>query len=254
MAIDQDDDADCADDALMAMIEAADDVVAFTGAGISTESGVPDFRSPGSPWLTNMPIDYRQFVADPASRAEAWRRKFAMDDVYRGVRPSRGHVALARLVEAGKISAIITQNIDNLHQLSGVPESALIELHGNGSYARCLSCGRRHELSDVRAAFEATGVSPACECGGIIKSATISFGQSMPQGEMRRAHAATMGCDLFLAIGSSLQVYPAAGFPQIARQNGAKLAIINREATPLDGLADLVVRGEIGDALERWAL
>ena len=239
--------------ALVAMIAAAEDVVAFTGAGISTESGVPDFRSPGSPWLANMPIDFRQFVADPAARAEAWRRKFAMDDIYRGVAPSRGHRALARLAALGKVSAIITQNIDNLHQASGVPEAALIELHGNGSYARCLDCGERHELSEVRRAFEAAGAAPTCDCGGLIKSATISFGQAMPEAAMRRAQAATLGCDLFLAIGSSLQVYPAAGFPQIAKRNGAKLAIVNRDPTPLDSIADLIVRGDIGDALARWA-
>jgi NAD-dependent deacetylase len=242
-------------EALAELIAAADDVVAFTGAGISTESGVPDFRSPGSPWLTNMPIDFSTFVSDPAARAEAWRRKFAMDDLYRGVAaPSRGHRALAKLVAAGKVSAIITQNIDNLHQESGVPDERLIELHGNGSYARCLDCGARHELADVRRAFEAAGGAPRCEaCGGLVKSATISFGQAMPEQEMRRAHVATLRCDLFVAIGSSLQVYPAAGFPQIAKQNGARLVIVNRDPTPLDGMADLIVRGQIGDALGRLA-
>lgn len=240
---------------LAELIGAAEDVVAFTGAGISTESGVPDFRSPGSPWLTNMPIDFALFISDPAARNEAWRRKFAMDDLYRGAaRPSRGHVALARLVEAGKVSAIITQNIDNLHQESGVPDAALIELHGNGSYARCLDCGLRCELADLRRAFEAQGAAPRCEsCGGIVKSATISFGQTMPEREMRRAQAAALRCDLFLAIGSSLQVYPAAAFPQIAKENGARLVIVNRDPTPLDRYADLIVRGQIGDALARWA-
>ena len=244
--------ADKAADALAALIGEADDVVAFTGAGISTESGVPDFRSPGSPWLTNMPIDFKMFLSDPAARAEAWRRKFAMDDVYRGVAPSRGHRALARLTARGKVSAIITQNIDNLHQESGVPDERLIELHGNGSYARCLECGLRYELPQVRRAFESAGVAPRCEaCGGLIKSATISFGQAMPEREMERAQAATFRCDLFLAIGSSLQVYPAAAFPQLAKHNGARLVIVNRDPTPLDDLADLIVRGEIGDALAR---
>lgn len=238
---------------LAAMIEEADDVVAFTGAGISTESGVPDFRSPGSPWLKNMPIEFGEFLASASARVEAWRRKFAMDDVYRGVAPSRGHRALARLARQGKISAIITQNIDNLHQESGVADETIIELHGNGTYARCLDCGRRHELRDVRAAFEASGAAPACACGGIVKSATISFGQAMPEAQMRRAHAATLRCDLFVAIGSSLQVYPAAGFPQLAKRNGARLVIVNRDQTPLDGLADLIVRGEIGEAFARWA-
>ncbi|MBL8587628.1 MAG: Sir2 family NAD-dependent protein deacetylase [Methylobacteriaceae bacterium] len=246
------DDAREAADRLEALIEAAGSVVAFTGAGLSTECGVPDFRSPGSPWLTNMPIDFSDFLRDPAARAESWRRKFAMDDVYRDVAPGRGHRALAALAARGKIGAIITQNIDNLHQLSGVPDETLIELHGNGSYARCLSCGMRHELAETRRAFEASGEAPSCACGGIVKSATISFGQAMPVEAMRRAQAATLACDLFIAIGSSLVVHPAAGFPALARQNGAKLAIVNREPTPLDSRADLVIRGDIGDALERY--
>lgn len=235
------------------MIEEADDVVAFTGAGISTESGVPDFRSPGSPWLANMPIEFAAFVSDPEARAESWRRKFAMDDVYAGVRPGRGHRALARLAAQGKASAIITQNIDNLHQESGVAADKLIELHGNGSYAQCLDCGTRHELKDVRRDFETLGRVPECDCGGLIKCATISFGQPMPARQMERARKATLRCDLFLAIGSSLRVYPAAGFPQLAKQNGARLVIVNRDPTPLDPLADLIVRGQIGDALEPWA-
>ena len=239
-------------DALAQMIAAADDVVAFTGAGISTESGVPDFRSPGSPWLTNMPIDFSIFLSDPAARAEAWRRKFAMDDLYRGVAaPSRGHRALAKLVAAGKASAVITQNIDNLHQESGVPDERLIELHGNGSYARCLDCGMRRELADVRRAFEAEGVAPRCEaCGGLIKSATISFGQAMPEHAMALARDASVACDVFLAIGSSLVVYPAAGFPVIAQRSGARLVIVNRDPTALDEEADLVLRGDIGDILD----
>ncbi|MBK9081948.1 MAG: NAD-dependent deacetylase [Rhizobiales bacterium] len=234
-------------------IDESEAIVAFTGAGISTESGVPDFRSPGSPWLTNMPIDFGDFVSDPAKRAEAWRRKFAMDDIYAGVRPSRGHRALAALAAAGKLDSIITQNIDNLHQASGVDPDRIVELHGNGSYARCLSCGARHELADVRRAFEATGEGPLCACGGLIKSATISFGQAMPQAEMRRAQAATLRCDLFIAIGSSLVVQPAAGFPLLAREHGARLVIVNRDPTPLDRFADLVVHAEIGAVLARYA-
>lgn len=239
---------------LAELIEEADEIVAFTGAGISTESGVPDFRSPGSPWLANMPIEFSEFVSNPAARLEAWRRKFTMDDLYHGVSPSRGHHALARLTAEGKIGTIITQNIDNLHQDSGVPDERIVELHGNGTYARCLDCGTRFELAEVRADFEKSGEAPRCECHGLIKSATISFGQAMPETEMRRAHVATMRCDLFLAIGSSLQVYPAAAFPQLAKQNGARLVIVNRDPTPLDDYADLLVRGQIGDAFARWAV
>lgn len=240
--------------ALSDLVAGARALVAFTGAGISTESGVPDFRSPGSPWLRNAPIDFDAFRQSEAARREAWRRKFAMDDLYREARPSRGHLALAALVARGVATGIVTQNIDGLHQLSGVPEEALVELHGNGTYARCLSCGLREELAPVRTRFEGTGEAPLClACGGLVKSATISFGQQMPEREMRRATELTLGCDLFLAIGSSLAVHPAAGLPALAKRNGARLVILNREPTPLDDVADLVVRGEIGPALSGFA-
>jgi NAD-dependent deacetylase len=187
------------------------------------------------------------------ARREAWRRKFAMDDRYRGARPNRGHLALAALVACGKMPAVITQNIDGLHQRSGVPAERIIELHGNGTYASCLSCGFRHELDWIRPRFEATDEPPDCQaCGGIVKAATISFGQAMPEGPMRRAHELALACDLFLVIGSSLVVYPAASFPLIARRNGARLAIINREPTELDDLADLVINAEIGAVLESF--
>lgn len=226
------------------------DAVAFTGAGISTECGIPDFRSPDSAWKRHPPIPFEKFLQDADSRAETWRRKFAMDDHYAGAKPGRGHRALARLVDDGIVSAIVTQNIDGLHEASGVSPEQIVELHGNGTYAACLDCSARHELADIRRYFERAQRSPECECGGFIKSATIAFGQSMPQIAMRRAREATLRCDLFIAIGSSLVVYPAAGFPAAAKENGAALVIINREPTPLDGIADLVLRGEIGDILE----
>ena len=226
--------------------------VAFTGAGISTECGIPDFRSPGGLWTENRPIPFDEFVASRDARNEAWRRKFAMQDKFHAARPGRGHRALASLVTCGRLAAIITQNIDNLHQLSGVPAEKVIELHGNGSYAHCLDCRARYELDWVRERFDAAGgVAPDCTaCSGPVKSATISFGQSMPEEEMRRARTETLEADLFLAIGSSLVVWPAAGFPALAKQNGARLAILNREPTDFDDLADLVVHDDIGDVLE----
>lgn len=236
---------------LKRLVERSTAVVGFTGAGISTESGVPDFRSPGSPWMQNKPIPFEAYIRSAEARREAWRRKFHMDDLYRGARPSRGHAALASLVATGKMPALITQNIDGLHHQAGVPADKVIELHGNGTYASCLECGRRHELDWVRAQFEETGEAPDCPaCGGIVKSATISFGQAMPEEPMRRAQEVTLACDLFLAIGSSLVVFPAAGFPVMAKRNGAALVIINRERTDLDGIADLVINGEIGTILE----
>ena len=225
-------------------------VTGFTGAGVSTECGIPDFRSPGSPWLRNRPIDFDLFLSDPLMREEAWRRKFAMDDIYAGAGPGRGHRAFAKLIADGKMGAVITQNIDGLHQAAGAPAHKVIELHGNGTYAKCLSCGRRYELAEVRREFERTGAAPGCVCGGAIKSATISFGQAMPENEVRRAHDETDSCDLFLAVGSSLVVHPAAGFPALAKRRGATLAIINREETPLDDIADFVLRGDIGTILE----
>ncbi|MFC5503665.1 MULTISPECIES: SIR2 family NAD-dependent protein deacylase [Hyphomicrobiales] len=235
---------------LHAMLDAAGSIVAFTGAGISTESGVPDFRSAGSPWMVNKPIPFEAFVKSREARAEAWRRKFAMDDHYAGAAPNAGHRALARLVGQGRAPAIITQNIDGLHQASGVPDDRVIELHGNGTYATCLGCGRRHELAEIRPAFEATGEPPDCAaCGGPVKSATISFGQAMPQDKMIRAQQLALEAELFLVVGSSLVVYPAATLPVIAKRQEATLIIVNREPTELDAIADLVVRAEIGAAL-----
>jgi NAD-dependent deacetylase len=233
--------------ALAELIAPAAKVVGFTGAGISTESGVPDFRSPGSPWMDNKPVPFHAFVSSAAARREAWRRKFAMDDSYAGARPGDGHLALAALHASGRMPLLITQNIDGLHQQSGLPEDAVIELHGNGGYAKCLSCDERHELGDIRLAFEAEGAAPPCRaCGGLLKSATISFGQAMPKAAMLRAAQASMAADVFLAIGSSLVVFPAADLPRAAAENGARLVIVNREPTHLDGIADLVVRSDIG--------
>jgi NAD-dependent deacetylase len=238
-------------EALAALVLDASIITGFTGAGISTECGVPDFRTPGSPWMVNKPIPFQAFRSSPEARREAWRRKFAMDDSYAGAEPGKGHRALAALHAAGLMPVLITQNIDGLHQRAGLPEDAVIELHGNGGYAKCLDCGERHELTDVRPHFERHGDAPECRaCNGILKSATISFGQSMPQRQMERAAKATLAADLFLAIGSSLVVYPAADLPRAAAENGARLVIINREPTGLDALADLVIRCDIGQVLQ----
>jgi NAD-dependent deacetylase len=224
--------------------------VTFTGAGVSTESGIPDFRSPGGIWSRYRPIDFQDFVRSPEMRREAWRRKFAVDKTMRKARPNRGHLAIAQLVRSGLVSSVITQNVDGLHQASGVPDEKVIELHGNGTYARCLACGLRHELEPIRRAFETAGRLPECDaCGGVVKAATISFGQAMPPEAMRRAEEETLACDLFLVAGSSLVVYPAAGFPVLAKRNGARLVIVNREPTELDRLADLVLNAEIGPTL-----
>lgn len=231
-------------------VEEAHRIVAFTGAGISTESGIPDFRSPGGIWTKMAPIYFDDFISSDEMRREAWRRKFAMDESFTAATPNKGHMALAKLADEGRISHIITQNVDNLHQASGIPDEKVIELHGNTTYAKCLDCHQRYELEPLRVAFEETGEAPLCvSCGGYVKTATISFGQAMPEAEMERAHEATLLCDLFIAIGSSLQVYPAAGFPILAKRNGARLIILNRDPTELDEIADLVIHDEIGPTL-----
>lgn len=218
---------------LSELLDEAEGAVAFTGAGISTECGIPDFRSPGGLWTQNKPIPFDVFRAHKAARNEAWRRKFAMEEAFAFARPGRGHRALARLLARRRLAGIITQNIDGLHQASGVPDEALVELHGNGTYATCLDCGARYELGWVKAHFDAAGgVAPDCpECGGPVKAATISFGQAMPEREMMRAEMLTLRADLFIVIGSSLVVFPAAGFPLKAKHNGARLVILNREPT-----------------------
>jgi NAD-dependent deacetylase len=201
------------------------------------------------------PINFDDFLKSPEMRREAWRRKFEIDKTIVTAEPNKGHMAIAKLVDEGRVSHVITQNIDNLHQNSGIPPEKVIELHGNGTYAKCLDCGTRHELDEVKALFDASDAAPACKrCNGMVKSATVSFGQSMPEDEMRRAQEATLACDLFIAIGSSLQVYPAAGFPIIAKRNGATLAILNRERTELDEIADIVINAEIGATLAPIAM
>lgn len=238
-------------DAFRALIDSAQNIVFFTGAGISTESGIPDFRSPGTGlWNKIKPIEFQDFLASEEVRQESWRRRFTGDRKMETAVPNKGHEAVAHLVTSGRASAVITQNVDNLHQDSGVPDDRIIELHGNTSYARCLSCNTRYEIADIEQQFQQhERVEPCGRCGGIIKSATIAFGQAMPEEAMLRAQVATEACDLMIVIGSSLVVYPAAGFPEYAKRRGAALAILNREETPLDVLADVAVHREIGPTM-----
>jgi NAD-dependent deacetylase len=237
---------------LQVMVHAARTVVPFTGAGISTECGIPDFRSPGGLWTKNRPIPFDEFTSSQEARNETWRRRFAMDEQFSAAKPGRGHRALASLYRAGKTPAVITQNIDNLHQASGIPPEHVIELHGNTTFAHCLDCNLRYELGWVRRRMdEANGCAPDCaSCGGYIKTATISFGQAMPDVAVRRAQDLAQSCDLLVSIGSSLVVWPAAGLPLLAKRSGAALVIINREPTDFDEIADLVVRDDIGTVLE----
>jgi NAD-dependent deacetylase len=232
------------------MIAEASMIVPFTGAGISTECGIPDFRSPGGLWTRNRPIPYDEFVASQDARDEAWRRRFAMEPTFAAARPGRGHRALAALYKAGKIPAVVTQNIDNLHQASGFAAEHVVELHGNTTYARCIGCAETYDMSWVKERFDANGEAPNCtSCEEPVKTATISFGQAMPEEAMRRATDYAQQCDLLIAIGSSLVVWPAAGIPLLAKNNGARFVIINNEATEQDEFADLVIRADIGETL-----
>ena len=236
--------------ALRDLLNESERAVVFTGAGISTESGIPDFRSPGGIWSKYQPIDFGDFVRSEEMRKESWRRRIATGGTFAEAKPNRGHRGVSELVRRGKVSAVITQNVDGLHQTSGVPDDDVIELHGNATYATCLDCHRRYEMQPILDVFERDETLPVCEtCGGIVKTATISFGQAMPVGPMQRSEEETLGCDLFIAMGSSLVVYPAAGFPTLAKRNGARLVIINRDPTDQDSIADLAIHGEIGPTL-----
>ena len=228
-------------------IKEAKNIVVFTGAGISTESGIPDFRGPQGVWKTNTPIYFQDFIGSEKVRKESWKRKFSGKDIIKKAKPNTGHFAVAEIINKHQSAYLITQNVDNLHQDAGVPEDKITEIHGNASYASCLDCGIRYELRPIKKVFLENGAVPYCDsCGGIIKTATISFGQSMPEEGMQIAQRKTLGCDLFITIGTSLVVYPAAGFPKLAKEIGAKLVIINNEPTDLDPIADLVVHEQIG--------
>jgi NAD-dependent deacetylase len=228
-------------------INEAKNIVIFTGAGISTESGIPDFRGPQGVWKTNTPIYFQDFIGSEEVRKESWKRKFSGQDIIKKANPNIGHFAVAEIINNHESAYLITQNVDNLHQDAGVPDDKITEIHGNASYASCLDCGIRYELKPIKKDFLENETVPYCDaCGGIIKTATISFGQSMPEEGMQMAQRKTLGCDLFISIGTSLVVYPAAGFPKLAKEIGANLIIINNEPTDFDPIADLVIHEQIG--------
>ena len=232
---------------LNSYIEDANNIVIFTGAGISTESGIPDFRGPQGIWKTTTPIYFQDFVDSEDVRRDSWQRKFSNKDIIKKAEPNIGHIKVAEIINNHESAHLITQNVDNLHQDAGVPQSKITEIHGNATYASCLSCDLRHELEPIKKAFLNEGTIPSCkDCGGLVKQATISFGQTMPEEGMRIAQMKIVKCDLFLTIGTSLVVYPVAGFPKLAKEIGAKLIIVNNEATDYDSIADLVIHQQIG--------
>jgi NAD-dependent deacetylase len=226
--------------------------VALTGAGISTESGIPDFRGPNGVWTRDPKAealsDIRHYVADPELRRRAWQGR--LNHPARGAEPNAGHRALAELERAGRLTLLITQNIDGLHLAAGSSRERTIEIHGSMRDYVCLSCGARGPMAETLDRVRAGELDPACEdCGGILKSATISFGQSLNPEDLRRAEEESAASDLFLAIGTSLTVYPVAWLPERALQSGARLVIVNAEPTPLDDRAHAVLRGQIGEIL-----
>jgi NAD-dependent deacetylase len=239
-------------DELSAQIRTHRGIVFFTGAGISTESGVPDFRSPGGVWTKYQPVYFQDFLVSEAARIQHWRLKKATYELFKTAKPNIGHFAIRDFEQRGQLLGLITQNIDGLHKLAGVSEERVVELHGTDRLVTCLGCGKRFEPASVYENLGEEFSAPTCDtCGGFLKSANISFGQQMPEKPMRRAQAWAEAAEVFIVIGSSLQVQPAASFPVIAKRSGAALAIINRDETPLDDIADYVYHGGIGEWFEQ---
>jgi NAD-dependent deacetylase len=224
------------------------DIVFFTGAGISTESGVPDFRSPGGVWTKHQPVYFDEFLSSEAARIRHWQLKKESHELYKKVKPNIGHYAIRDFERRGQLHGLITQNIDGLHSLAGVSDEKIVELHGTDRFVKCLDCEKPFDPDKIYPTIVGEFKPPSCDhCGGHLKSATVSFGQQMPAKAMQQAQAWSEAAEIFVVIGSSLQVQPAASFPVIAKRSGALLAIVNRDATPLDDLAEFNYRGTIGD-------
>lgn len=228
-------------------------IVVFTGVGISTESGIPDFRSPGGIWDRFDPNEFtfQKFLASEASREKFWDFYRLLWATLARAKPNRGHYAIAELDKLGKLTCVITQNVDNLHQMSGIPDQKVIELHGTLQWVICLECGKRTRKEEIQHRLDLGERVPKCECGGIIKPVTVTFGQPMPEREVQEARKQAAGCDLLMICGSSLLVHPAAQIPLVAKDSGAKLVIINLTPTPHDAFSDVVVNENIGTTLSR---
>jgi NAD-dependent protein deacetylase/lipoamidase len=227
--------------------------VVFTGAGISTESGIPDFRGKGGIWDRFQPVYFDEFMRSREARIEYWRQKTELYHDLMKAAPNPAHMAVARLHEMGLVEAVITQNIDGLHQASGIPEEKVIELHGSNRRVRCMRCGGISSIEEAHRRIEAGDPAPECGCGGYLKPDTISFGQAMPEKEVERAVDLARDCDFFLVVGSTLLVHPAAYMPSYAKEAGAFLAIINLSETPCDGISDVLIRGKAGEVLPKIA-
>jgi NAD-dependent deacetylase len=235
-------------------IRASNAIVVFTGAGISTESGIPDFRSPGGLWTRYKPVTYQEYLASEVARVSAWKRRLETHEPTKNAKPNLGHYFVNSLNVKEKLIGLITQNVDGLHSEAGLPDDRIVELHGSNRKVICLRCSKEFDPDEIIKTLTGNFTSPKCDtCGGILKSATVSFGQAMPQEAMRKAEEWTEQAEVFVVMGSSLQVQPAASFPVIAKHNGALLAIINREPGPLDEIADYVHNGAIGEFCGRFS-
>ena len=225
--------------------------VFFTGAGISTDSGIPDFRGPNGFWKKNTPIYFQDFISSKEMRTKYWEQSVNFKSNFSNFEPNKGHEAIASIIKAKDNGHCVTQNVDNLHQAAGLSEDQVTEIHGNATYAICLDCAKKFDLEPIHQAFKDNKKPPTCNtCGGHIKTATISFGQPMPEKEMLRAQSEATNCDLMVAIGSSLVVYPAATIPLLGKQSGANLVILNNEPTEMDQFADLVINASISDTFD----
>lgn len=234
------------------LVQHAQRIVALTGAGISTESGIPDFRSPGSPWLEQPPVSYKAFISSAESRRQYWQSRRNLSAQVATARPNAAHYALAELERRGKLMGIITQNFDGLHHDAGNQPERIVELHGTSREAACTLCGARSSMPELQRRIDAGEVDPTCtECGGYLKSATILFGQRVPEPALARAKELATTCDLFLVVGSSLKVMPAASLPRLALGQDTPLIIINLLPTPLDDQADVVIHEKAGAVLPR---
>jgi NAD-dependent deacetylase len=232
------------------LLQHARQITVLTGAGISTESGIPDFRSPGSPWLEQPPVSYKEFITRAEARRMYWQTRRALSSLVREAKPNAAHHALALLEQHGKLHGLITQNFDGLHQDAGNSPERIVELHGTSREAACTLCGARSSIQELQARIEAGEVDPTCSlCGGYLKAATILFGQRVPEQTLIRAKEMAATCDLFLVVGSSLKVTPAASMPRLAVAHDIPLIIINLQPTPLDDYADVVMHEYAGAVL-----
>jgi len=231
---------------IIKLIKTSKKTIVLTGAGISTESGLPDFRSKDGFWTKNKPIQFQDYLDDEEKQRLSWSRNIELHKILREINPNIGHAFVEKVINFNEENLLITQNIDGLHQRSGIQEDKIIEIHGNAIEAKCLDCEKKAKIIDFHAAIKTNNLLPKClNCNGVVKVATISFGQPMNENDMLKATKMSSECELMIVMGSSLSVMPAGQIPNLAIQSGAKLVILNREETIYDAMADIVINDEL---------